>query len=169
MGFTDHDRNLRHLLRFGDSRDVVLLVSDAYLSYEGTWTSIYIGDRVVRGPDWKWGDQDGGNGLEGTVRGLRQWHPHDPLNRTTEAVVVWDHGLYGNYRFGYKSAFDLKVIDRQIDKKPNENDKSIRVGDHVSRNQMHWRWGEQDGGPNYVGTVLELYASPAPFEGGCRV
>eukprot|EP01084_Bolivina_argentea_P212279 360866_1 len=171
MGYTDQNRNLRHLLRLGNSEDLLMQVIDAYVT-PPAYESIYIGDRVVRGSDWKWGDQDGGNGLEGTVRGLRQWHPQDARNITTEAVVLWDHGLYGNYRFGYKSAFDLKVIDRQIDEKQNENDKSdasIRVGDRVCRRQMNWRWGEQDGGPNYVGTVLELYASPAPFEGGCRV
>ena len=27
-----------------------------------------IGSRVVRGPDWKWGKQDGGEGHVGTVR-----------------------------------------------------------------------------------------------------
>jgi len=26
-----------------------------------------VGVRVVRGPDWKWGDQDGGEGNAGTV------------------------------------------------------------------------------------------------------
>merc|ERR1712176_188130 len=113
------------------------------------------------------GDQDGGSGLEGTVRGLRQWHPKDPPNVTTEVVVLWDHGLYGNYRFGYKSAFDIKVIDLYTDEK--QSDELIFVGQRVKRKQPNWRWGEQDGGPNGIGTVIELYASPAPFEGGARV
>ena len=50
---------------------------------------------MVRGPDWKWGDQDGGVGHEGTVRGLRQWHPTDPDDSMTSVVILWDHGLYG--------------------------------------------------------------------------
>ena len=29
--------------------------------------SISVGSRVVRGPDWSWGDQDGGLGHVGTV------------------------------------------------------------------------------------------------------
>jgi hypothetical protein len=34
---------------------------------EGMTTPIGLGVRVVRGPDWKWGDQDGGDGYTGTV------------------------------------------------------------------------------------------------------
>lgn len=32
-----------------------------------------VGHRVRRGPDWKWGDQDGGKGHKGTVVELRAW------------------------------------------------------------------------------------------------
>jgi len=31
-----------------------------------------VGLRVVRGPDWKWGDQDGGEGSVGTVVGVKK-------------------------------------------------------------------------------------------------
>ena len=31
-----------------------------------------LGLRVVRGPDWEWGDQDGGEGFVGTVAGLEE-------------------------------------------------------------------------------------------------
>eukprot|EP01084_Bolivina_argentea_P147620 258248_1 len=161
MGFNDQTKNLRNLMRLGDAMKVI----DLYLQppkYHG----IFIGDRVIRGPDWKWGDQDGGKGLEGTVRGLRQWHPKDPRDTTTEIVILWDHGLYGNYRYGYQSAYDVQVIDRPTDEKRQE---PIVVGERIQRKQPNWRWGHQDGGPNGVGTVIELYASPAPFEGGARV
>lgn len=129
---------------------------------------------MVRGADWKWGDQDGGLSrhdgklcYEGTVRGLRQWHPSDDANTTTSVVVLWDHGLYGNYRFGYKSAFDVKVVGRLEDEK--QQDQLLAVGERVQRSQGNWRWGQQDGGAGLLGTVVELYASPAPFMGGCRV
>ena len=56
-------------------------------------------------------------------------------------MVLWDHGLYGNYRFGYKSAFDIKVIDRVDDEK--QQDRLIAVGERVQRHQMNWRWGDQ--------------------------
>ena len=31
---------------------------------------VEIGLRVVRGPDWQWGDQDGGEGCLGTITGI---------------------------------------------------------------------------------------------------
>lgn len=59
-----------------------------------------IGSRVVRGPDWKWGKQDGGEGHVGTVRSFES---HD------EVLVVWDNGTAANYRCA--SHFDLRVFD----------------------------------------------------------
>ena len=41
-----------------------------------------VGVRVVRGPDWKWGKQDGGEGHVGTVRNY---------GSSEEVVVVWDN------------------------------------------------------------------------------
>jgi E3 ubiquitin-protein ligase mind-bomb len=48
-----------------------------------------VGSRVVRGPDWKWGKQDGGEGHVGTVRNFESQE---------EVVVVWDNGTAANYR-----------------------------------------------------------------------
>ena len=59
-----------------------------------------VGSRVVRGPDWKWGKQDGGEGHVGTVRSFES---HD------EVLVVWDNGTAANYRCA--SHFDLRVYD----------------------------------------------------------
>ena len=63
-----------------------------------------IGLRVVRGPDWKWGDQDGGEGFTGTVTNIT---PPGLLSRCV--TVVWDSGLKGNYRAGPKGSYDLRV------------------------------------------------------------
>lgn len=59
-----------------------------------------IGCRVVRGPDWKWGKQDGGEGHVGTVRNFES---------AEEVVVVWDNGTAANYRCS--GSFDLRVLD----------------------------------------------------------
>lgn len=59
-----------------------------------------VGARVVRGPDWKWGKQDGGEGHIGTVRNFES---------PEEVVVVWDNGTAANYRCA--GAYDLKVYD----------------------------------------------------------
>ncbi|XP_050526608.1 E3 ubiquitin-protein ligase MIB1-like [Daktulosphaira vitifoliae] len=59
-----------------------------------------VGSRVIRGPDWKWGKQDGGEGHTGTVRNFES---------REEVVVVWDNGTAANYRcFGQ---YDLRVLD----------------------------------------------------------
>ncbi|CAG7731706.1 unnamed protein product [Allacma fusca] len=59
-----------------------------------------VGARVIRGPDWKWGKQDGGEGHVGTVRNFES---------PEEVVVVWDNGTAANYRCAV--AFDLRILD----------------------------------------------------------
>lgn len=59
-----------------------------------------VGARVVRGPDWKWGKQDGGEGHVGTVRSFES---------PEEVVVVWDNGTAANYRCS--GAYDIRILD----------------------------------------------------------
>ena len=60
------------------------------------------GLRVVRGPDWDSGDQDGGEGYVGTV-----------ADRPVEGrvTVQWDSGERAAYRCGEKGKYDLRVLD----------------------------------------------------------
>ncbi len=72
-----------------------------------------VGLRVVRGPDWESGDQDGGEGHVGTVvevtsETASQDH-HDCLDRYV--VVQWDHGKRFSYRCGVEGKYDLRVLD----------------------------------------------------------
>lgn len=60
----------------------------------------YVGYRVVRGPDWRWGKQDGGEGHVGTVRNFES---------NEEVVVVWDNGTAANYRCA--GIYDLRILD----------------------------------------------------------
>lgn len=61
-----------------------------------------VGTRVVRGPDWKWGNQDGGVGHVGTV----------VKSKSEQTVsVVWDSGDSNVYRIGSENSFDLLVYD----------------------------------------------------------
>ena len=59
-----------------------------------------IGYRVVRGPAWKWGKLDGGDGHVGTVRSFES---------SDEVLVLWDNGMVGKYRFTVNS--NLRVLD----------------------------------------------------------
>ena len=62
-----------------------------------------IGVRVVRGPAWSWGDQDGGEGYVGTVVEVGQGG--------RSVVVRWDGGNRCRYRCGEEGKYDLRVFD----------------------------------------------------------
>lgn len=76
-----------------------------------------VGARVVRGPDWKWGKQDGGEGHVGTVRSFES---------PEEVVVVWDNGTAANYRCS--GAYDLRILDSAPTGKPGHRAGPTRVG-----------------------------------------
>ena len=64
--------------------------------------------RVVRGPDWEWGDQDGGEGHVGTVVEVGE----PSVSDGGRAVVVqWDCGERCKYRCGLEGKYDLRVLD----------------------------------------------------------
>ncbi|XP_038061660.1 E3 ubiquitin-protein ligase MIB2-like [Patiria miniata] len=67
---------------------------------------MFIGVRVVRGPDWKWDDQDGGKGCVGTVV------PAQAKDSGTGIWVRWDSGRKANYRAGgANGTYDLRIYD----------------------------------------------------------
>lgn len=76
-----------------------------------------VGARVVRGPDWKWGKQDGGEGHVGTVRSFES---------PEEVVVVWDNGTAANYRCS--GAYDLRILDSAPTGKPDLRAGATSVG-----------------------------------------
>ena len=70
------------------------------------------GLRVIRGPDWRWGDQDGGEGGVGTVihigssaagEGAGGAAADPAASPEGTAVLQWDNGLRTNYRIGHKA------------------------------------------------------------------
>ena len=67
---------------------------------------ISAGNRVKRGPHWKWGSQ--GNGTLGTVVRVTNWDVQ--LNKGVE--VRWDNGATGLYRWNVDGCFDVAVIQR---------------------------------------------------------
>ncbi|XP_018082254.1 MIB E3 ubiquitin protein ligase 2 S homeolog isoform X2 [Xenopus laevis] len=74
-----------------------------------TSAAMQVGMRVVRGVDWKWSNQDNGEGSMGTVVEIgRQGSPTTP-DKTV--VVQWDHGTRTNYRTGFQGAYDLLLYD----------------------------------------------------------
>ena len=73
---------------------------------------IELGLRVVRGPDWKWGDQDGGEGTVGSVVEVSTADvPPNGTSLVRGVVVQWDTGNRSNYRCGVEGKYDLRVFD----------------------------------------------------------
>jgi hypothetical protein len=61
-------------------------------------SSLHVGDRVRRGPDWRWGDQDGGTGNAGTIT---------EVDSDGWALVKWDKGGSNKYRTEKAGGTDL--------------------------------------------------------------
>nr|XP_022914465.1 E3 ubiquitin-protein ligase mind-bomb [Onthophagus taurus] len=68
---------------------------------------IFPSARVVRGVDWQWEDQDGGNGRRGKVQDIQDWSATSPKSA---AYIVWDNGTKNLYRVGFEGMADLKVV-----------------------------------------------------------
>ncbi|XP_052696521.1 uncharacterized protein LOC128175139 isoform X1 [Crassostrea angulata] len=62
--------------------------------------NIAVGCLVKRGPDWKWFDQDGGEGNIGSVYRVKK-------DKTVH--VRWPNGKKSNYRFGYEGRYDVSL------------------------------------------------------------
>ncbi|XP_076652455.1 E3 ubiquitin-protein ligase mind bomb 1 isoform X5 [Halictus rubicundus] len=69
---------------------------------------IFPGARVVRGVDWQWEDQDGGNGRRGKVNEIQDWSAASPRSA---AYIIWDNGAKNLYRVGFEGMADLKVVN----------------------------------------------------------
>ena len=77
-------------------------------SHSSTDMEAEVGVRVARGPDWQWGDQDGGEGCLGTITEVgSQGNAEGAL-----PLVLWDYGYRSNnYRCGKEGKYDLVVYD----------------------------------------------------------
>lgn len=79
---------------------------------------VEVADVVVRGPDWEWGNQDGGGGSEetdaqaqGIVVEILAWKGEvDPMKFGVR--VVWMNGDSNIYRWGAMDKFDVQVVGR---------------------------------------------------------
>ena len=72
---------------------------------------VELGVRVVRGPDWSWEDQDGGEGSVGTVVDVKLKESTSATNGQESVFVCWDIGVLSNYRCGFRGKYDVRVYD----------------------------------------------------------
>ena len=101
-----------------------------------------IGMRVVRGPDWKWGDQDKYNGQPGEGLIIRE------VDRDKWIKVLWDNGdEIHSYRVGAENGkFDLALATCA-----NKIKILTTPGTKVRRGP-DWKWNDQD--DNGIGIVV---------------
>lgn len=117
-------------------------------------TPLGLGVRVVRGPDWKWGDQDGGEGFTGTV--VEICGPNGGNNSAAgggggvkppdnTVILQWDGGSRTNYRIGHQNAFDLRVIDNAAIGVRHANICCKTCGNNSLNNPRSSEVGQQNG------------------------
>lgn len=66
-----------------------------------------VGCKVIRGPNWKWRDQDGGDGSVGVVEGVSPWSGVDGEGMS----VRWPNDSLYTYRWGADGNFDLIHVE----------------------------------------------------------
>jgi len=94
---------------------LALLEAHAFADFEENPTEsgdINVADVVVRGPDWEWGDQDGGGDeSKGIVVEILTWKGEvDPMKFGVR--VVWINGDSNIYRWGAQDKYDLTVVGK---------------------------------------------------------
>ncbi|XP_066913164.1 E3 ubiquitin-protein ligase HERC2-like, partial [Clytia hemisphaerica] len=92
-----------------------------------------IGSRVVRGPDWKWDDQDGPAPSQGRVV--------SDIGDDGWVRVEWDTGSRNSYRMGKNGKYDLKLADNiqffdEDDKDDHVHEKDIKKDNQNEDNQL---------------------------------
>jgi len=75
-------------------------------------TNAVIGLKVVRGKDWDYSPQDGGEGNVGVITEYPLYYPKDPGSDWT--YVVWANGDGYCYRIGHNNKYDLYVHEEQV-------------------------------------------------------
>lgn len=104
---------------------------------------------VTRGPDWKWNDQDGGEGCVGHMTGMSQgmW-----------VNVCWTGtGVSNAYRIGQSGKYDLAWAPPDASgtsPQPGRLATFFVRGAAVTRGR-DWKWDDQDGGRGAVGRMVE--------------
>ncbi|UIZ29691.1 hypothetical protein KXD40_002911 [Peronospora effusa] len=74
---------------------------------ESNQPDLKVGCKVIRGPNWKWRDQDGGEGSVGIVEGVSPWSGVDGEGMS----VRWPNDSLYTYRWGADGNFDLIHVE----------------------------------------------------------
>ena len=78
-----------------------------------------LGDAVVRGPHWRYGDQDGGVGTVGIVVDIKEWL--DKSQPNTALTVIWKNQNVNTYRFALYDPTGTAIVAEAGDLKSNQS------------------------------------------------
>ena len=110
-GGETNQRNDGSVIKFARSRDGDggdrLPLPPLALSGAELVSEMQVGVRVVRGSDWKWGNQDGPSPSEGTV--VEDVSPDGWIR------IQWDTGNMNSYRMGKEDKYDLQLAPSALD------------------------------------------------------
>lgn len=93
---------------------------------ENVCRQVQLGARVIRGSDWKWGDQDQATPVSNDASSKDDKEAQPPTATTTSTAfyegtviseanahnwveVIWDNGVFNFYRMGYENKYDLAL------------------------------------------------------------
>ncbi|KAM9500184.1 hemicentin-2-like isoform 2-T2 [Clarias gariepinus] len=127
------------------SAAVTLTVSDYPMPGPELAAMMKIGTRVMRGQDWRWGNQDGPPPGLGRV-----------ISKLTEngwIRVQWDTGNTNSYRMGNEGKYDLNLAVLSFPTSGPELAAMMKIGTRVIRGQ-DWKWNNQDGPAPGLGRVI---------------
>ncbi|XP_070182676.1 E3 ubiquitin-protein ligase MIB2-like isoform X2 [Littorina saxatilis] len=109
--YSDDRHDLRHqFVRIDTPESKGQFISKRKTSVKNRSLGLFPGSKVTRGKDWQWGDQDGGQGSEGEVKGYENASPDSVRNLVR---VEWPGGDVKTYRHGFYGYVDVTCAEEE--------------------------------------------------------
>ncbi|XP_070206650.1 E3 ubiquitin-protein ligase MIB2-like [Littorina saxatilis] len=109
--YSDDKHDLRHqFVRIDTPESKGQLIPKRKTSVKNRSLGLFPGSKVTRGKDWQWGDQDGGQGSEGEVKGYENVSPDSVRNLVR---VEWPGGDVKTYRHGFYGYVDVSCAEEE--------------------------------------------------------
>jgi hypothetical protein len=126
-----------------------------------SYRPLTVGDKVVRGVDWKYGMEDGGAGSIGIVTNLKDWKRNGKIG--SGIGVKWissKEGFEGFYRYDVDGCYDIELLSSSISFPMMEGGDA---DDHSSEGKksiaMNGTWLTN---VNYLKMKIFISSSPSP-------
>ncbi|XP_025102247.1 E3 ubiquitin-protein ligase MIB1-like isoform X2 [Pomacea canaliculata] len=109
--YSDDKHEINHrFIRIDRPGDVGQILPVRKISVKVRAIGIFPGAKVIRGRDWMWDDQDGGQSSEGDVEG---YEPEAVDSWRNLIRVRWPNGVVNSYRLGFQGKVDLLCVEEE--------------------------------------------------------